>query len=174
MLFVLQDGLLFYQSYGSSHHLALLNISLPLVCTEWLHCKEQENSILENKEIDVGFYFFPQRCGELGFQRSGAFLSCRNLRHSWCKHLCQPAGPGAFICSPTSSAPPSCQLLCQAQLGTERLPPKPSPVLEETVPAAQCTMLAASAWHGPPGNANTKGCQLLAAKLRCCFQLRAV
>lgn len=127
MLFVLQDGLLFYQSYGSSYHLALLNISLPFACTEWLHCKEQENSILENKEIDVGFYFFPQRCGELGFQRSGAFLSCRNLRRSWCKHLCQPAGPGAFICSPTSSAPPSCWLLCQVQLGAERYLQNPAP-----------------------------------------------
>lgn len=66
MLFVLQDGLLFYQSYGSSYHLALLNISLPLVCTEWLHCKEQENSILENKEIDVGFFFFPPKMWRAG------------------------------------------------------------------------------------------------------------
>jgi len=55
MLFVLQDGLLVCQSYGFSYCPALLNISLPFGCTDSLHCKEQENSISDNKEVDMGF-----------------------------------------------------------------------------------------------------------------------
>lgn len=175
MLFVLQDGLLSYQSYGSSYRLALLNISLPFGCTESLHHKEQKNSGLENKERDVGFFFCPQRLG-------GGCWAFRDLAHFYRAATC--AVVGVNICASqqyralsSAALPPRrhrpAGSRTEAWLGAERLPPKPNPALEGAVPAAQGTTLAASAWQGAPGNADAKGCQPLAAKLLCCVELRA-
>lgn len=100
--------------------------------------RSRKNSLLENKGIAVGLSFPPHKDVEVvgGAELSEVwcvflglvfvfFLSCRNLRRSWCKHLCQPSGTGRFHLQPCllgAAVPPALEPSAVGYLQNPALP----------------------------------------------------